>query len=298
MPFYAFQLVTQQTGATIALDGALLGWEDEEIQRVNEHLILNRPGAIHQNQGPGPRQFTFRCLLRSEPGKPVSDRRKAISETLSADPFCLLTHPRLGGRSVVYLGLHIVEDMEVSTNSITIEIHLAETGLRDEAKEGAATAARQATAASSLARTLTARSAALAQLGVVLDTEALAFVAALDSAVSQYELQVALGRVQGAADALVLASGVGVLAYPVTSAARLAYGQALAAYELAGAQLPPIVPYIVPQRMSLARLCQSLYGGGAAAMEAEILRLNRIPNPFSIPAGTVLLLPDPKAVKL
>lgn len=298
MPVLAFQLVTQQTGARIALDGALLGWEDEETQRVNEHLILNRPGAIHQNQGPGPRQFTFRCLLRDEPGNPAGDRRKAISETLSADPFCLLTHPRLGGLPVVYMGLQIAEDMEASVNSITIDLHLTETGLRDERKEGAATAARQAAGASSLARTLTARSVALAPLGVALDTQTLAFVAALDSAVSQYELQVALGRVQGAADALALAAGVGVLAYPVTSAARLAYGQALAAYELAGAQLPPVISWTVPQRMSLARVCATLYGGGAAGLEDEISRLNRIASPFAIPAGTVLLLPDPGAIKL
>ena len=68
MPFQAFELVTQQTSTRIPLDGALLGWDDEETQRVNEHLILNRPGAIHQDQGPGPRQFTFRCLLRDATG--------------------------------------------------------------------------------------------------------------------------------------------------------------------------------------------------------------------------------------
>ena len=298
MPFQNFELVTQQTSTRIALDGVLLGWDDEETQRVNEHLILNRPGAIHQDQGPGPRQFTFRCLLRDAPGKPVSDRRKAISETLSADPFCFMIHPRLGRVPVVYLGLRVTEDMEASVNSITVELHLAETGLRDEREESASGATREATAAGLQAVFLTAGRPTLSALAAQLSARLSAYSGAVESVRSQYDLAQSLAQVRASADALASAAGVSVALWPVSNAARSAYGYALAAYLRSGAALPPIIPRTVPQRMSLARFCQSLYGGGARSMEQEIARINAIANPFAIPAGTVLLAPDPAAVKL
>lgn len=298
MPFQAFELVTQQTSTRIPLDGALLGWDDEETQRVNEHLILNRPGAIHQDQGPGPRQFTFRCLLRDAQGKPASDRRKAISETLSADPFCFMIHPRLGRVPVVFLGLRVTEDMESSINSITVELHLAETGLRDEREESASGATREATSAGQQAVILTAGRPALSPLAAQLSAHLNAYSGVVESVRSQYDLAQSLAQVRGSAEALASAAGVSVTLWPVTNAARSAYGHALAAYLRSGATLPPIIPKTVPQRMSLARFVQSLCGGGGRELETEIARINAIPNPFAIPAGTVLLMPDPAAVKL
>ena len=293
--FQKFELVTQQTSTRIALDGLLLGWEDEETQRVNEHLILNRPGAIHQDQGPGPRQFTFRIILR-DPG--AAERRKALSETLSADPFCFMIHPRLGRTQVVYLGLKVSEDMEVSINSIAVELHLAETGLRDDVKDSASGAARQAADAGSQAVALTAGRPALAPLALQLSAQVSTYTGQVESVRSQYDLAQALAQVRAASDALVSAAGVSVTLWPVTNAARSAYGFCLAAYLRSGAQLPPIIPRLVPQRMSLARFVQSLYGGGGRELEREISRINSIPTPYALPPGSLLLVPDPAAVRL
>lgn len=292
----SFELVTDESKTRVPLSGALLGWTDDVQHRLNEHAILRRSGSIHQSQGQGPRRFSFRCLLR-EPG--ASDAYKRIESLLGSEPFATLLHPRFSRVPVVFVALKVSEDMDARTNGMIVELSLCETGLREIKAESASGAARQGAAAAASAVTLTSSSPALAPLALTLQGSMATYQdAADDAALSQYDLAQALSAVQVAADALVLAAGVTVSAFQVVAQARLTYWLALQSYQLAGAQLPPIVPRKVPQRMSLARFVRSLYGGGAQSMELEISRINSIPSPYAIPAGTSLLVPDPSKVTI
>ena len=291
----AFELVTSETSTRLPFEGELLGWSDDSSQRVVEHLILNRPGAVHQDQGPQPDRYVFRCLLR-DPG--AGERRKQIAQRLSTEPFCTMIHPRLGRLPVVYNGLKVSEDMGTMINGLIIELSVTETGLRDEREESASGAARQAAVASAQAATLAAAYPALAPLGTALDSETTAFLGLVEGSTSQYDLATGLQRVRVASEALTLAAGVGVEFFRIVNSARMAYGYVLQSYQINGAALPPIVPKVVPQRMSLARYLRSLYGGGAIEIEAEAMRINHIANPYAMPAGTELLLPDPQAIRL
>ena len=60
----------------------------------------------------------------------------------------------------------------------------------------------------------------------------------------------------------------------------------------------PLLTKECTQRMSLARFVQSLYGGGGRELEREISRINSIPTPYALPPGSLLLVPDPAAVRL
>lgn len=277
----SFELVTDESKTRVPLSGALLGWTDDVQHRLNEHAILRRSGSIHQSQGQGPRRFGFRCLLR-EPG--ASDAYKRIESLLGSEPFATLLHPRFSRVPVVFVGLKVSEDMDARTNGMIIELSLCETGLREIKAESASGASRQGAAAAASAVALTTSSPTLAPLALTLQGSMATYQdAADDAALSQYDLAQALSAVQVAADALVLAAGVAVSAFQVVAQARLTYWLALQSYQLAGAQLPPIVPRKVPQRMSLARFVRSLYGGGAQSMELEISRINSIPSPYASP---------------
>lgn len=291
----AFELVTDQKKTRLPLLDTLSGWTDEVEHRLNEFVILNRASVIHQSRLQGPRRFTLKILLR-DPG--ASEAYKIIEATLGADPFAQMIHPRYGHVPVVFKGLRASEEPAEALNGMLAELALSETGLRQAAAENATKAVREAATAAATARARSAPIAALAQLGVALDEEVTRFVDLVDQVSGMYLLATALSRVSTAAEALAAASGVQVVRYRITSAARLAYGRCLAAYQLLGAQQPPVVERVVPARMSLARFCQSLYGGGAQAIEAEIMRLNRIRDPHGMPAGLRLLLPDPLVVKL
>ena len=291
----SFELVSDESKTRVPLSGALLGWSDDVQHRLNEHAILQRSGSIHQSQGQGPRRFVFRCLLR-EPG--ASDTYKRVEALLGREPFATLLHPRFSRVPVVFVGLKVAEDMEARTSGMIVELSLCETGLREVKADSASAAARQASQATAQAVSLTQALPALAPLAQALAAQASAFLSLVEATTSQYDLAQALAAVRVAADSLVLAAGVTVRRFPIVAAARLALWQCQASYRLAGAQLPPIVPRTVPQRMSLARFARSLYGGGAQAMEAEIARINRIANPYAIPAGTVLQVADPARVTI
>ena len=59
---------------------------------------------------------------------------------------------------------------------------------------------------------------------------------------------------------------------------------------------PPLINYTLAGSTNLFVLAARLYPGQDATLRAQdILALNRIPNPFAIPAGTVLRLARPTA---
>lgn len=331
-----FELRTERTGTVLPFEGSLSTWQDESEHRVNEHLILGRAGAVHQSNAQGPRRFAFRVLLLDDERGKATDKYKAAEATLGADPFGLATHPRFGRVRYIFNGIKVAEDTDAQINGLMAEIRITETGLRDLQPQVAAITARAAAAAGTelLGRVaslisrinniqppsvadLTSGSplaglpgpiTSLISLGANLYNAVNAFVALADDATTdQYTLAEQLTKVGNAVETVVAVAQTAlggpapsVAAYPLISQARLAYGQALAAYQLAARGAVPIIVRRVPGRMTLARFCQSLYGGGAQALEVEIRRLNRaaVAHRIILPAGLDLLVPDPGKVRL
>lgn len=296
----SFELVTLKSKRRIPFeekDGAILGWQDEVQHRLNEHVILGRDGVVHQSQSQGPRKFVFKILNR-EPG--ASERYRTTERLLGAEPFCKLIHPRYSQVSVVFLGLKALEDPDTQSNAQILELSLSETGLREVAAESAGSAAREAAAASQQLRTDAAPYTRLVAPALALDNAVLGYLrVAENEALGLYDLTAALKQVNDTAGAFVSLAGVDVARARLVAGARLAQGKCLQSYQLLGVARPPML-LLEPleAQMSLARLARRLYGGGAVAMEAEIARLNRIANPFALPAGTRYLVPDPLRVVL
>lgn len=295
----SFELITLPSKTRLPFEGKegqVQDWQDEVSHRLNEHPILNRDGVIHQSQGQGARKFAFRILNR-EPG--ASERYRTIERTLGAEPFCKLIHPRYSQLSVVFVSLKATEDRDGSTNAQLLELVLSETGLREVAQETAGRASREASQTSLALKTQTAADARLAAPATALDAAVIDFATALESEVTTYQLQSALKRVGDTADAFVSLAGVEVRRARLVASARLTYGLCLRAYGLSSS--PVALPILMPPLagpISLRRFVRSIYGGGALAVEQEILRMNRIASPHLMPPGLRLLVPDPERVVL
>lgn len=289
----SFTVVTR-SGLRLPLEGTLLGWQDQVVSNLNEHLILKRSGAIHQWQGQGARRFTARCLLR-EPG--ASEASKLIEAALAVEPFCALIHPRYGHLDVVYQTLQGAEDLDQAVNTKEIEIAFSETTLRRTPQPTPATAAAAAGEAVAQLQVLVASRPALVPRAAALWNAVTAFAAQVEAGLSQ--LAVALATVSSAVDHLLAVAADPVALVPVVAQARLVFGRCLEAYNMAGAlgQGTPAITYYVQSSISLPALCVQLYGGESQGYEEQIESLNRIPRPYAIPPGTQLLLPDPDAVK-
>ena len=291
----SFELVTNSSKTRVPLSGELLSWSDDVQHRLVEHVIINRNGVIHQSRGQGPRRFVFRVLVRN-PGATATYR--STEALLGREPFAALIHPRFGRVSVAFVSLKSSEDMDQRTSALVAELSLCETGLREISRESPATAARKGTQAAQQAQTLAAGTPSLAAPTAAMVGASLALQGLLDDAAAlQVDLAQGLAALQAAAGAVVAVAAQSVRLFVVVAQARLCAYYALAAYQTAGARLPPVREATVPARMSLARFVRSLYGGGSASLEEEIMRLNRVANPYALPPGTVLLLPDPAAMQ-
>lgn len=294
--------VTTRAGAHLPFDGTLIGWEDDVQQRLVEHAILKRAGALHQDQKRGPRRFPFKCLLT---GDNITEQYKAIESATAAEPFADLTHPRFGRVPVVFESMRVQEDLDDTVNTLTIQITFFETGLRDVPKASASGAAQRAGEA---AAQLQVAYLPLVGLLPVLVSQVGAIVFAVDAFQAQVTmlgqedftaeaLQGCLSDVRNTTDALCAAAGPDLRLYGVMALARLTFSRALDAYNLAVETRAPAILRRVPGRIALARWCAALYGGTLArAAEAEIYGLNRIRTPWSLPPGSEWLIPDPETV--
>lgn len=291
--YEAFEIVTSESKTRLALEETLTGWQDQSDHRMVEHTILNRDGAIHQSRGQAARRFIFKILLR-DPG--ASDTYKAIEATLAREPFVSLIHPRLGRVSAAYNGLKAVEELDARINGMLAELSLTETGLREIQAVPAAGAALEAVQATDELVAL-AMAGSFLTLALAVQTAVLAFVDALNGGAAQYDLAQALQAVAETTGAFASTAGVDVSVARPVAAARFAYGRCLEAFQRSGA-VNPVKEIVTTGTMSLARLAQSLAGGGARSYEAEIMRLNRIPSPYAIPGGSRLLIPNPEYLDL
>lgn len=290
-----FEFVTS-LGKRLDLHGTLVAWSDRLIMGLAEHQILKRDGAIHQNMGARPRIFSFACVLL---GKDLTVRYKALIDTLEEDPTGTLIHPRFGSLPAMCRDISAGERPADELSTIRFTLEFVQTGLRSLEKpnaEALAAAAMDVMAglvANSSPSTVLARPTANLQASTfAYQQKANQF---LQGQVTTSELGQVLQSIRTGINALRAISG---LSYRIKAQAALVFSNILASYNAAVSSRPPVVSFLISGSMSIHRLCASLYGGKhAKAMVQELLNLNRIPNPYHIPAGTLLLLSDPTMVK-
>jgi hypothetical protein len=281
----------------IELLGSLISWSDDVQTGIVEHRVMKQDGALHQNVGAPPARFEFQCVLL---GKSLHERIRALREQLVRDPFGQLIHPRFGLRQVVFDGLKSQETPGEMADTATFTLRFSEDQLRDPA-------APSATAAAAAAR---AQSGALVTQAQGAPQPVAGAAAQVDQKVTVFESVVAdLGL--GSATLLDLAGALrdvdvaaaalrrsSLAAFSIKAQAALVLGAAIAAYDAAAAGRPRLVPYRVPGLMSVAEIAVERYGARhARAMALELMKLQRIPRPYAVPAGFEMLIPSPAEVR-
>lgn len=286
---------TTDAGRKLELMGVLESWDDELPTGMAEHLILKRAGALHQDQGRPPRKFAFKVTLL---GADCRARYNEIAAAIDEQPSGQLVHPRLGIMPAVCDGITAQESPGNELDAIALTLRFKEDGLRGPltpSPTGSAQAAADA-AAQTVTAAATAPPAVQAQAARFQDAVGHVQQVAADvqgGGRTVLDLNAAVVALRASLDGL----SPRIEHYRVRATATIAYGHALDAYNAVIAGRPPIVPYRVPGRMSVARLAASLYPGKfARAQAAEILALNAIPVPYNLEPGTVVLLSDPGAV--
>lgn len=289
-----FEFVTS-LGKRLDLHGALVGWSDRLAMGLAEHQILKRDGAIHQNMGAKPRTFSFVCVLL---GKDLTTRYKALLDTLEEDPTGTLIHPRFGSLPAVCRDISAGERPADELNTIRFTLEFVQTGLRSVEKPNAEALA--AAAMETMAGLMSDPSPrALSNPIANLQASTLAYQQKVNQ-FAQGQVPISeLGQVLQTIHARMSElRAVANFPYRIKAQAALVFSNILASYNAAVSSRPPVVSFLLPGGMSIHRLCASLYGGKhAKAMVQELMNLNRIPNPYHIPAGTTLLLSDPTLVK-
>ena len=271
---------------------------------VAERQFLKQSGAVHQWTGAPPRKFTFSCVCvghGSTPDERTADaerRIKLIADTVLADPFGTLVHPRLGSLDAVVESLTFNESTGEAIDVIDYQIRFADDAIKNVPATSPVAAATAAVEKSKQV-TLGAANAGQVVLGhaQTLETACSAILSASSAVQTEMapltKLEAAVANALTASEAVIRSSA------PLSAriSALLAYRYARQAYDRAVAGTPTTIAYSVQSRTSLSRLVATVYGGGSRALDAQILALNRIATPHAIAQGAVLRLPSPDLIK-
>ena len=299
----AFEFTTR-SGTRLTLFGESTNYSVDVQTGVAERQFLKQSGAVHQWTGAPPRKFTFSCVCvghGSTPDERTADaerRIKLIADTVLADPFGTLIHPRLGNFDAVVESLTFNENTGEATDAIDYQIRFSDDAVKNVPASSPVAAATAAVEKSQQV-TLGAANAGPVVLGhaQTLETACNAILSASSAVQSEMapltKLQAAVANAYTASEAVIRS----VAPLSVRIAALLAYRYARQAYDRAVAGSPTTIAYSVQSRTSLSRLIATVYGGGSRALDAQILALNRIPTPHAIPQGVVLRLPSPDMIK-
>lgn len=300
----AFEFTTR-SGTRLALFGESTNYSVDIQTGVAERQFLKQSGAVHQWTGAPPRKFTFSCVCighgstADERTADAARRIKLIADTILADPFGTLIHPRLGSLDAVVENLTFNENTGEATDAIDYQIRFADDAVKNVPASSPVAAATAAVEKSQQA-TLGAANAGQVVLGYAqtLETACSAILSASSAVQSEMapltKLQAAVANAYTASEAVIRSPAAPL---SVRIAALLAYRYARQAYDRAVAGTPTTIAYSVQSRTSLSRLIATVYGGGSRALDAQILALNRIPTPHAIPQGVVLRLPSPDLIK-
>lgn len=299
----AFEFTTR-SGTRLALFGESTNYSVDIQTGVAERQFLKQTGAVHQWTGAPPRKFTFSCVCighgstADERTADAERRIKLIADTILADPFGTLIHPRLGSLDTVVESLTFNENTGEACDAIDYQIRFADDAVKNVPASSPVAAATAAVEKSQQA-TLGAANAGQVVLGHAQTLEAACSAILSASSAVQSEmapltkLEAAVANAFSASEAVIRSSAP----LSVRIAALLAYRYARQAYDRAVAGTPTTIAYSVQSRTSLSRLIATVYGGGSRALDAQILALNRIPTPHAIPQGVVLRLPSPDLIK-
>ena len=286
---------TTLNGEVLELYGSLTSWGTESKPGLATHGIMKRAGVLHQLTGTEPRKFSYSCSMT---GADVTSRLRRLLTVIESQPFGRLIDPRLGATDAVCEGgVQAQEDAGEAVDTIMFSIRFSETGLKDAPRPTPTAQAQQASAYGASTASLSAPSGgtiATAGANVQTCSEGLLLVMAQAEAGTSSLLDV-----DASLAALVTAQAqLDALAAPQSArdAAARCLASALQARNSFLEGRPALVTHTLDRATSLSALAQQLYGARALAAEAEIRRLNRIPKPWLIPAGTRLLLSDPTAI--
>jgi prophage DNA circulation protein len=287
------------------LAGNLVSWNDTIRVRLAAHVYLKRTGAEIEPMGAEPGHFTMRlCFLGSDWAK----QYRAFVGSVRKDPRGQMVHPLLGTMRVACEG---ISDAAVTPGSERDSINLTVSFIEDQVDTTLANdqfpgpAAKQGQV-SKLATQVTSAIATYATAitaGVALTGAAISFAADAAASASSNTPDPSLEQ-QLAAVATNAASAIAALlsdpaavtdasSYDAISLVEQLYAACLALADAVAASKPIIVEYVVPGTTDIATLAAKLYGPDAFDRLDEILTLNRIANPFAIPAGTVLRVATP-----
>lgn len=288
----AFEFTTL-AGVRLELWGKTRSWSDEIKTGLVEKQVVKRAGALHQKVGSPPMRTEFKCDFS---GKDATARYNALVDAILEEPEGFFTHPRLGNYPAVCEGVQAQEDPGEAIDAVDFSIRFAETGLHDPPKPSATAQAQSAEQLAASVPALTASGTSdISLAGVAMAARATGYLVAMQAAETGLGV---LPDVDASLSALVASvTQLSTLGAPKAARRQAALAQA-AAIEARNCLLagrPPLIRYPVSQSISLGVLCQQLYGAQARIQQTEVLRLNRLPRPYAIPAGTLLLLSDPRA---
>jgi prophage DNA circulation protein len=298
------------TGSNIAsfkgieLHRYLVSFTDSRGPRVIVHEFPKRDGARQEVMGRRPHRTDWQLTFTGPHW--IATLRQLVA-SIDADPSGLLVHPIYGQMQVVCQGFdRALVNLPEATDTISVPLVFVED---DQALDDttvsqgigaqqqnvtSAVADFQAAAAPYAAADTKAATAALASAAIEYATAAAASAqGAIDASLDAKLAAVALGT-QAAIDAIsVDPLGLGAAAiYDALAAAEVVYAACQDLADAVMAARPPVIEFIVPGTTSIAVLAADRYGRDAISRIDQILSLNSLPEPTSIPAGTRLLLPS------
>lgn len=296
-------------GAALPLHRYLQTVQDTIRPRLAVHEYLKVDGAEVELMGQSPDTFRFSlCFV----GPQWRDQYLLVSARLAKSPKGILTHPVFGDVRVACQGIEGASiNVPQSINSVDVPISFIADAIDSTRDDGNATTQSEASKippaiAGMLAKAAqfaaAATQAAVDALAVSAQAFADAAIAATQDGTADSSLTTQLGTValdaETAENAIIAdpANTGGAVAYEATAACEelaALCADTAAAYE---ASKPPLIQYTVASDTDVLTLASLLYGPQASARVEEIMQLNRIPNPYRITSGTVLLLSSPTLV--
>lgn len=287
------------------LAGNLMSWNDRIGMRLAVHQYLKRDGAEVEPMGAEPGRFTMRlCFL----GENWAKQYRALVATIRKDPRGQMVHPLLGTMNVACEGIpdaSVVPGQERDSINLTIvfvEDQVDAQVLSDDSPGPAARKAKIVSIASQVSAI--SQAAAWGQTAVNLTTAAISFAVAAESAAASLsdadvtldgQLGVVATSSEDAEDAIADDSTYTTPAasFVALSVVEQLYAECLDMLDAVAATKPLILTYTVPAQTDVASIAARLYGKDGLGRMDEILVLNRIANPYAIPAGTVLQVATP-----
>jgi prophage DNA circulation protein len=304
-------------GSTLDLYGQLLSSTTRIGIRLANHEYVKRDGGEVEPMGARQGHWAYRCCFL---GEGVTRNWKALVQTIRREPIGQLIDPRLGSINAACEGAEAQEDPETALNLLHFTISFVEnavdTAIVNDSEIGPQQRASQVSealldataevadiASNRIANTVYAAAvAAMANFALWADKFRTAALAAAQSKQPDPTLPTLLATVLTKRD-LALVALTATLAQTLESDVSLtdartdlyvAYAACQQLYGAVLAQLPPVVPFTVPTAMTRNAILVRLYGAEARAEADNFDRLNRLPTPHWVPAGTLLQVVAPR----